>query len=254
MRKPFVTLVVCGLVAGSAGQASAQVGSAWSDRAYFNLNWAAEAGSTDLNGSTEFPRYEEIATFDTSAKAGSGPMIDLAVGARVWRNVSVGIGFHRVASQTDVSLTGSAPHPLFFDRPRAVAENLPSFKRHERAIHLSFGYMIPVNEKMDVLVYGGPSFFRVSQDRVASVDFEESGSPSTSVVTQVVTTRHTDNPVGGHIGADVSYKLWTVKMLTLGAGGFLRYAGASTRFEMLDTDIDSAVGGFQAGLGLRVRF
>lgn len=254
MRKHFVTLVVCGLIASSASQASAQGASAWADRAYVNVNWAVETGSTDLNGSTEFPLYDETGRFDTNAKAGSGPMIDLAGGARVWRNVTVGIGYHRVASKTDVELTGSVPHPLFFGRPRAVSQSLPSFERTESAVHLSFGYMIPVNEKLDVLVYGGPSFFRVSQDRLVSVAVGESGFPFGSIVTQPVTQRHKDSPTGGHFGADVTYQLKTIGKIKLGAGGFLRFAKASTTFEMLDTDIDSDVGGFQAGIGLRVRF
>jgi hypothetical protein len=254
MRKLFVTVVVCGLMAANAGQASAQVGSAWADRAYFTLNFATESGSTDLDGSTAFPLYEETGTFETTGSAGHGPMFDFSAGARVWRNVSVGIAFHRLVSKTDVDLTGSVPHPLFFNRPRAVSQELPGFERHEHAVHLQFGYMIPVNDKLDVHVYVGPSFFNVSQDRLVSVAVGESGFPFGSIVTQPVITRHKDSPVGGHIGGDVSYRLWTFNQLKFGAGGFLRYAGASTTFEMLDTDIDSDVGGFQAGIGLRVRF
>lgn len=254
MRKHFVTLVVCGLIAASAGQASAQVGSAWTDRGYATLNLATQTGSTDLNGSTTFPLYEEQARLDTNGSAGNGPMFDFSAGARVWRNVSVGIAFHRVASQSDVELSGSIPHPLFFNRPRTLTQTLPDFERNENAVHLQFGYMIPVNEKLDVHVYAGPSFFRISQDVLADVVIGETGPPFTNVVTQPVVERQQESPVGGHIGADVSYKLYTVGMLKLGAGGFIRYAGASTEFEMLDTTIDSDVGGFQAGVGLRVRF
>ncbi len=254
MRKHFVTLVVSGLIAASASHASAQVGAAWTDRGYATLNWAYEEGSTDLIGSTEFPLYDEVGRFDTNGKANNGPMIDFSGGARVWRNVSVGIAFHRVVSKTDVDLAGSIPHPLFFNRPRTVTQELPGFERHEHAVHLQFGYMIPVNDKLDVHVYAGPSFFNISQDRLVSVAIGESGFPFGSVVTQPVVQRHKDSPTGGHFGADVSYKLWTVNRIKLGAGGFFRIATASTTFEMLDTDIDSDVGGFQIGLGLRVRF
>lgn len=254
MRKHFVTLVVCSLIATSASPASAQVGSAWTERAYATLNWAYESGSTDLIGSTEIPLYDEIGRFDTNAKANNGPMFDFSGGARVWRNFSVGIAFHRVVSKTDVQLTGSIPHPLFFNRPRTVDQQLPGFERHEHAVHLQFGYMFPVNEKVDVHVYAGPSFFNVSQDRLVSVAVGESGFPFGSVVTQPVVQRHKDSPTGGHFGADVSYRLWTFNQIKLGAGGFFRFAKASTTFEMLDTDIDSDVGGAQVGFGLRVRF
>jgi len=254
MRKHFVTLVVCSLIAGSAGQASAQIGSAWTDRGYVTLNWAAQSGSTDLDGTTTFPLYEEQARLDTTGSAGAGPMFEFSAGARVWRNATVGIAFHRLVSKTDVELTGSIPHPLIFDRPRTLTQSLPGFERHEHAVHLQFGYMVPVNEKIDVHIYAGPSFFNISQDVLTSVAIGESGFPFGSVVTQPVVERHKDSPVGGHIGADVTYRLYNFKMLKLGAGGFLRYTGASTSFEMLETDIDSDVGGFQAGIGLRVRF
>jgi hypothetical protein len=255
MRKHFVTLVVCGLIAGSAGQASAQMGTAWTERGYFTLNLAGQTGSTDLEGSKTSTRYEELETLSTTGEAGAGPTFDFSAGARVWRNVSVGIAFHRLASDSDVELSGSIPHPLIFNRPRTLTQTFPDFQRHELAVHLQFGYMIPVNEKIDVHVYAGPSFFSVSQDVLADVAIGEAGAPFTDLVTQPAIERQKESPVGGHFGVDVTYKeLYTFNMLKLGVGGFMRYAGASTTYKMLDTEIDGQVGGFQAGVGLRVRF
>jgi hypothetical protein len=253
MQKLFVTLVVCGLLAASAGQASAQVGSAWTDRAYFNLNWAGQSGSTDLNGTSTFTLYEEEARLTATSTAEAGPMIDFSVGARVWRNVSVGIAFHRVSSKSDASVDGSIPHPLFFNRPRTFTQTVSDLKRNEHAVHLQFGYMIPLNEKLDILVYGGPSFFSVSQDVISSVNVGE-GPGAATVVAQPVVSRQKDSPVGGHFGADVSYKLYTIQKVKLGVGGFFRVAKASSSFRVLDTDVDSDVGGAQGGFGLRVRF
>jgi hypothetical protein len=53
--------------------------------------------------------------------------------------------------------------------------------------------------------------------------------------------------IGVNVGADASY-MFTPK---LGAGLFVRYAGASVDFDSVE---DLNVGGFQAGLGLRIRF
>lgn len=254
MQKELVTLMVCGLLVGTAGQASAQVGPEWTDRAYFTLNWAGQSGSTDLNGTSSFPLYDEEARLETSGTAGAGQMIDLSAGARVWRNVSVGLAFNRVASTSDVTLRGSIPHPLIFGRPRDFTQTVPGLERAERAVHLQFGYMWPVNEKLDVHVYAGPSFFRVTQNAVTSVTIDEQPFPHDAVNVQPVASRRSDSPVGGHFGTDVSYKLYTWNRIKIGAGGFLRYAGASSNVRVLDTDVDSDVGGFQGGIGIRLRY
>lgn len=254
MQKQFVTLVVCGLVIGVAGQASAQGGAAWTDRGYFNLNWAAESGSTDVNGTSSFTLYEEEARLTTNGTAEAGPMIDFSVGARVWRNISVGIAFHSMSSHSDATIQGSIPHPLFFARPRTFTQTATDLKRAEHAVHLQFGYFIPIGEKVDVQVYAGPSFFSIAQETVSAVTVGERGAPFDTVVAQATVTKQKDSPVGGHFGADVTYKFFTMNRLKIGAGGFFRYAHASTSFRVLDSEVDSDVGGMQGGFGLRVRF
>lgn len=253
MQKYLATLIVCGLTIGTAGQAAAQ-GQPWTDRVYFGLNFAVESGSTELTGSRTFTLYDEQARLDAAGKGDAGPLIDLSGGVRVWRNVSVGIGFQAMSSKSDATITGSIPHPLFFDRPRSFSETIPSLKRNEHAVHLQFGYTFPINEKMDVMVYGGPSFFSVSQDVVSTIDIGEAGAPFTSVIAQPTVTRQKESPVGGHIGADVTYKLYKFRKVGLGVGGFLRWAGASTDLRVLETDVSSDVGGMQGGFGLRIRY
>lgn len=253
MQKHLVTLIVCGLITGAASQAAAQ-GPAWTDRAYFGLNFAGQSGSTDLDGSLTRQRYDEQERISTTGKGEAGPMFDLSGGVRVWRNVSVGLGFQKMSSKSDATVEGAIPHPLFFNRARNFTQSVPSLERSESAVHLQFGYTWVINPKIDVLVYGGPSFFRLSQDVVSGVDIDERGSPFDSVIAQPSVRRQKENPVGGHIGADVTYKLYTFNKMTLGAGGFLRWAGGSTDLTVLDTGIKSDVGGMQGGFGLRVRY
>lgn len=60
MQKHLVTLIICGLLIGTASRAAAQ-GPAWTDRAYFGLNFAGQSGSTDLDGTRTFTLYDEQA-------------------------------------------------------------------------------------------------------------------------------------------------------------------------------------------------
>ncbi len=60
--------------------------------------------------------------------------------------------------------------------------------------------------------------------------------------------------MGFNIGVDGTYKLYETPTMKLGAGMFLRYAGASGKIQILNNVVDSDVGGLQIGFGGRLRF
>src|SRR6476620_8941632 len=115
-RTAVAFLVVCGVFAGTPGQAAAQ-GATWADRGYINVGWG------------------------------------------VCKTLTVGVGYRQEQNDTDGQLSGSIPSPVFFNRPRTLSDTVTGLDRKEAATHLNFGWVFPVNEKLDVLVYAGPSFF-----------------------------------------------------------------------------------------------
>lgn len=253
LRKVIAAFVWLLLVA-AASPASAQMGAAWIDRGYLNLNVGFESTSGTLNDSATFRLFDESGTKTVEQNVDSGSFFDFSVGGRVWRNVSVGIGFHRGANTSEASGTASVPHPLLFNSNRAATVAVGDLDRTEQAFHLQLGYMIPVNEDLSVHVTVGPSFFRLKQDVLADVSFAEQGFPFTSVTTNAVITQRADSVTGVNAGVDVSYKLWESDAYKVGAGAFLRYAGGSARLTVLENSVDSDVGGLQFGLGARIRF
>lgn len=252
MRRHVVTLVVCGFLAASMDAAAQS--REWTDRGYANLNLGFQGSPGDVVATKDFPIYQEQGRVTVNGQVDGGAFFDLSGGARVWRNVSVGLGYHRVASSADATIAGSVPHPVFFDRPREFTTEVRSLERSESAVHLSFGYMFVVNDKLDVLVTGGPSFFRVSQEVVSDVTIGEVGPPFTTVVSDQQIAKRKESPVGGHIGADVTYKLYERDRMKIGGGAFLRYAAASADLLVVDQNVKSDLGGFQFGFGLRTRF
>lgn len=252
MRRYVVTLMVCGLMAGAA-TVSAQ-SREWTDRGYANINLGFQGSPGDIEAARTFTIYQESGLVGVNSEVDGGPFFDLSAGARVWKNMSVGLGWHRVSSNSDATVAGRVPHPLFFDRPREFSTAVSGLERSESALHLSFGYMVPLNDKIDVHIFGGPSFFWLSQDVVADVQIGEAGAPFTSVVVSPVVTEREEKPVGGHIGADFTYRFYETGRMKLGAGAFLRYAGASADLVVVDQTVSSDVGGFQFGFGLRTRF
>jgi hypothetical protein len=241
------------LVLATAAPASAQVGAAWIDRGYFNVNLGFETTSGTLNDATTFGIYDETGTRSIEQNVDSGSFFDFSVGGRVWRNVSVGIGYHRGGNSSEASGTVRVPHPLIFNAPREAAVASGDLDRTEQAFHIQLGYMIPVDDQISVHVTFGPSFFRLKQDVLADVTFTEQAPFNTVSVTGVVAER-SDSVVGLNAGVDVSYIISESDAYRLGAGAFLRYAGASARITVIENEVDTDVGGLQFGLGLRVRF
>ena len=90
MNKSVVTLlIVCGVFAGTARQASAQ-GATWADRGYINIGWGVESGSSAMTDSRTGTIYDETATVTSSSTFSSGSLFDVGVGIRVFRNLTVG--------------------------------------------------------------------------------------------------------------------------------------------------------------------
>jgi hypothetical protein len=255
MHRKALTIAVGVLTLVSTRDASAQSLQNWTDRGFFNFNVGFESTSGTLADAVTFRLYDEDGSKSVEQTLDSGGFIDFSVGGRVWRNVSVGIGFHREATSGQAVVAGSVPNPFVFTRNRPVALTVDDLERHERAIHLQFGYMIPVSDKLTVHVFAGPSFFRLTQDVVSDVTFTEQPPAFTSVTATAVVSERGESSTGGHIGADVSYMLYDNGTVKLGGGGFLRYSGATAGVPVLGTDeIESDLGGLQIGFGVRVRF
>jgi hypothetical protein len=112
-------------------------------------------------------------------------------------------------------------------------------------VHVSVYWLQPVTDKIDVSVYAGPTFFSVKQDLPSGFTV----TPATANVASVTLTQVKENAIGLHIGVDARYLI----LKNAGVGLFLRYAQGRA-----DSDIVNGgrmeVGGFQYGIGVRVRY
>ena len=254
MNKSVVLLlIVCGVFVSTARQASAQ-GATWADRGYINVGWGVESGSSDMSDTSTLSIYEETATVTSTSNFTSGSLFDVGVGLRVWRNLTVGAAYHQEQNDTEGRLTGSIPSPVFFNRPRTLDEAVPGLDRKESAAHLQNGWVIPISTKFDVMVYGGPSFFRLEQETVSDVEFTEPGGSFTTVGADEEITVRKKSQTGYNVGVDGTYIVWQNDSVRLGAGGFVRFTQADIDVEMLTSSQPTKVGGVQFGFGARLRF
>ena len=252
-KSVVVLLIVCGVFAGTARQASAQTAT-WADRGYINVGWGVESGSSAMSDIKTAPIYEETASITSSSTFTSGSLFDVGVGLRIWKNLTVGAGYHQEQNDTEGTLTGTIPSPIFFNRPRQLNETVPGLERKESAVHLQFGWVLPFSEKLDVLISGGPSFFRIEQDTVTNVTIGEQGGNFTTVLAQPTVTVQKKSQTGYNVGADATYIVWSNDSIRLGAGGFVRFTMADTTIPMLVNEQPTEVGGMQFGFGARLRF
>lgn len=251
-KSAVLFLIVCSVFVGTARGASAQ-GATWADRGYVNVGWGVESGSTAMSDTRTSSIYEETATVTSTSDFTSGSLFDVGLGVRVWRNLTVGAAYHQEQNDVESTLTGSIPSPVFFNRPRTLSETV-ALNRKEQATHLQIGWVVPIGAKFDLMLFGGPSFFRLTQDAVSDYRLSEAGGAFTSVgATASITTRK-KSQTGYNAGVDATYIVWQNDSLRLGAGGFVRFTQADTEVEMLSSSQPTKVGGVQFGFGARLRF
>jgi hypothetical protein len=200
--------------------------------------------------------YDEAATITTSSTFTSGSLFDVAVGLRIWHNLTVGAGYHQEQNDTEGKLSGAIPSPVFFNRPRTLDQNVPGLDRKEAATHLMIGWVVPIGAKFDVLVSGGPSFFRLTQEVVSDVVPVENSNNFATVAAHETITERGKSVTGFNVGMDATYILWQNDSVRLGAGGFVRFTQADFDVQMLDagTTQPTKAGGIQFGFGGRLRF
>ena len=142
------------------------------------------------------------------------------------------------------TFTSSVPNPAIFDQPRAVTGTVPGLKYSENWFAILGVYAIPVTDKVDVFLLGGPAVATVKEDVLVDATYAEGASGP--VVTPRV-ENHKKSFWGAQFGVDVRY-LFTKN---IGAGMFLR---GSTASGTLVGDVKPEPGGFQIGFGVRARF
>ena len=217
----------------------------WTDQGFVNVSFGAQAPSHDLTTSNTFDIYNEPAVLNATQDVAGGIFFEFSAGYKVWRNLAVGAGFSRVASEADFVVDAEVPDPDFFDSPRLVSTTVAGAKHSQPAIHLTGTWMMPVTDKVDVGFQFGPSIFFVSQDLPTGLSVTEPGP----TISQLNVTSVDSTTFGLHFGVDMTYLITP----RIGAGVLARYTYGSTDLDGATGD-SLTLGGFQIGAGLRVRF
>ncbi len=234
-----LTLVLAETAFGQAAT-TAQAKPAARISAFMDVNFGVVFPAQDAftsKGSSAHPGTTTSWSYDYTVRTMKG--IDVAGGALFTSILGVGIAVSSVGSE--------APPTLTFIGPSNTTTLVPDWvsRRHETSVHLSFVCQPTArSSKVQVRLYGGPTYFSVSQDLINSTP-DGATTASTSAW-------------GYHVGGDFGYFFTK----NVGLGGGVRYSGATVTFP--DTaknwygtgehTQDLSVGGPSLAFGLRVRF
>lgn len=227
-------------------------------RFFFNVSIGGQSKEQTFTDSSTFSIYNERGAVASAHSIGGGTLFDVSVGARIWRNLAVGIAYSTVKNFNDATLSVRVPHPVLFGQSRTATATAADLEHSQNVVHLQFMWMIPLTSKFHLTAMVGPSFFTVRQT-VATVqapqDIVDPAPFNNLSIRTVSLTDVKDSPVGFNIGADGTYLIRTIKGVGIGVGGFVRFTSASLDFPTEATgDAKLKAGGPQGGAGLRLRF
>lgn len=245
----ILTAAVFLIAIGSAANARAQSRD-WPERIWIGVSGGFQPAANGFDDAFELPRYAETERVDIGYPVKGGALVAASGGYRVWKRFTVGLGVSRYSRRSDATVSARVPHP-FFDNQFRQIEGTSSTLRGETGTHLLLGWMMPVTDRIRVIVTAGPSFMSVEQTVVTGVQFAETYPYDTAEFTAATTRRASRSATGFNAGADV---MWMFAR-HIGAGGLVQVTQARARLipaEGRTLPVDA--GGAQAALGIRLIF
>src|SRR5262249_38247844 len=149
--------------------------------------------------------YAEQATFNTSYAIDTAPAFNVGVGGLVKQHLGFAGALTRVSRSTSPMLTGDVPHPFFFNEPRPVTGTIGPLHREELAIHGQVRGVLPITGRVRAMVFGGPSWFRVTQDVVTAFSFDQAYPYDQATLKAATTSSTTKSRVGFNVGGDATF-------------------------------------------------
>jgi len=220
-------------------------------RGLFAVNGLFQPTTASFTDTRDLTYFREAATRTGNYDVEGGPGFDLGAFARVWRSFGLGASLSQVTRSGEAAYSGRYPHPFFFGQNRSADLSVTELDRTETGAHVSIAYLVPMTGRVRLVFFGGPSFYSVSQDVIEEITVTETYPYDTITLAAGTRAEISESMVGFHGGADVAW-YFTGRV---GLGALVRFTTATKSVAIgSGQSFDLEAGGFQAGLGLRVRF
>jgi len=212
----------------------------------------SSAATRQINGQT--------ATFRANYHLPVGLAFDIGGGVMATRQIGVGATFSTATQKDPAELTVDIPHPILRNANATDTDSTDrDLTRSEGSLHIHGVFVSQTSPSTQVRVFGGPTFFRVRQDAVQDIRYDEQFLPfepahEVDITGAAIQRISADDATGWgfHVGADFSSYMIPI----LGFGVVFRYSRGTVEVTdpLSSASADLDVGGFQAGAGVRLRF
>ncbi len=142
---------------------------------YISIGGGGQVGVNDFSQAVSFPFRLQTATFRTDYPVEASPILDVGGGVLFGR-VGGGVHWTRGSQTNDATLFARLPDRLRFNND-ASATGLHPVDRTESGVHIQITGSIPAGDNVTINVYGGPSYFSVTQDLVMDIGILEETGP-----------------------------------------------------------------------------
>ena len=226
--------------------ATAKKASGPQERVVISVNASYLTASRTFDDARTFDVNQETAHFSSAYTVEPSTGIDAGGFVRLWKGLAAGVAFTTHKDSRDIAITGTIPHPILFGHDRSI-EGTAAGTREETAAHLQFGYIIPFSgNKLEAIVFGGPSFYTVKQSVVTAVRYTDAYPYDEATFAGATVANEEEKKTGFNVGVDVAYYFTK----NVGAGGIIRFAPTKVDFSLGQVE----AGGAMVGGGLRFRF
>src|SRR5262249_54184827 len=165
---------------------------------------AYQAGAGGVLQTVEFEQYSETGTVTSRYPSSGGFVPDVGATVRVWRSLSAGFSWSHLHDSGSAQVSALVPHPLMAGQPRQV-NGTAAVSHTEIGLHVQAAYWVQLNPRVEMVVSGGPSVFRVDQDFVSDVAYSQQFPYNTATFEGVSLVGQRKTVVGGNIGGEVGW-------------------------------------------------
>ena len=220
---------------------------------FFNIDGVRRRSEGDLTETVSIftPTLDEDTTFSTNYGNLTGWSLDFMGGGPVWHSLGIGfaVGYHK--RNRAAAIDAEIPHPYYYDTPRPASFTTPPLESREAVFGFPAIFMPPAFGPVKVLLFGGPSIFRITQTQVTNILVTEVAPYDTVTISGVTSEDIKGTFWGYHAGADVAVFFTR----SVGVGGGIRYShGNIKQFEQDAASTSGTAGGVSAVAGVRFRF
>lgn len=245
-----LVLALAGLALAHAHPVVAQQ-SATATTGFIGIDVGYQAISTTFDTTTTYALNVEEAQVAAAYEVDPGLVFGVRGGIRVWKNLALGAGVTGFSKSGDAAVTARLPHPFYLNRNREASATLSGFDRQETMVAVEASWLIRASDRIDVMIFGGPAYFRARQTTAGEARYTESYPYDEVTLTDAQRESRTISATGFTVGADVS----VLFSKAIGVGGLVRYARAAGDSEGGGSTMGAVdLGGLQASGGLRIRF